>query len=44
MTNYTAFEVHEFEAREELIKITNTGSLCSEETLNTVINTDFYDV
>lgn len=42
--NYTAFEVREFEVPEELIKITNKGSLCSEETLNIVINTDFYNV
>jgi hypothetical protein len=42
--NYTAFKVHEFEVPEELIKITNMGSLCSEETLNTVININFYDV
>jgi hypothetical protein len=28
----------------ELIKITNMGSLGSEETLNIVINTDFYNV
>jgi len=41
--NYAAFDVHEFEVPEELIKITNKGSLCSEETVNIVINTDFYN-
>lgn len=42
--NYTAFEVREFKVLEELINITNMGSLCSEETLNIVTNTDFYNV
>jgi hypothetical protein len=42
--NYTAFKVHEFEIPEKLIKINNKWGLCSEETLNIMINPDFDNV